>query len=218
MVKYDMNSRNYIIEEPLKSTGEAYDGQTFIYNDSTQSYSFEGKMNFLNVKENKLNLSASVIGTLDAASNICTLDAALIIDVNLKILLLRLISVDLLDILARLGGELANELNTKNLLKISNLIGDESTKKYQEDNQKEYTPLIEISELLNKFLVISGVKLNWNPDKNSWYSTSKIAISNIFGDDINTQVDGFLEIKKDDIGNDILNLFIQAAPGSWYYF
>jgi len=31
-------------------------------------------------------------------------------------------------------------------------------------------------------------------------------------------VDGFLEIKKDDIDNDILNLFIQAAPGSWYYF
>ena len=218
MVKYNMNSRNYIIEEPLKSTGEAYDGQTFIYNDSTQSYSFEGKMNFLNVKENKLKLSASVIGTLDAASSICTLDAALIIDVNLKNTVAELISVDLLDILARLGGEIANELNTRNLLKISNLIGDESTKEYQEDNQKEYTPLIEISELLNKFLVISGVKLNWNPDKNSWYSTSKIAISNIFSDDINTQVDGFLEIKKDDIGNDILNLFIQAAPGSWYYF
>ena len=100
---------------------------------------------------------------MDAASNICALDAALIIDVNLKNTVAELISVDLLDILARLGGELANELNTKNLLKISNLIGDESTKKYQEDNQKEYTPLIEISELLNKFLVISGVKLNWNP-------------------------------------------------------
>ena len=218
MVKYDLNSRNYLIEEPLKSIGDAYEGQTFIYNDSTQSYSFEGKMNFFDIKENKLNLSASVIGTLDAASSICTLDAALIIDINLKNTLANLISVDLLDILARLGGDLANELNTKNLLKISNLIGDENTKIYQSKSQKDYTPLVEISELLNKFLVISGVKMNWSPDENSWYNTSKIAISNIYREDINTQVDGFLEIKKDDIGNDILNLFIQAAPGSWYYF
>jgi hypothetical protein len=142
----------------------------------------------------------------------------LIIDINLKNTLANLISVDLLDILARLGGDLANELNTKNLLKISNLIGDENTKIYQSKSQKDYTPLVEISELLNKFLVISGVKMNWSPDENSWYNTSKIAISNIYRDDINTQVDGFLEIKKDDIDNDIFNLFIQAAPGSWYYF
>ena len=60
--------------------------------------------------------------------------------------------------------------------------------------------------------------MNWDPDENSWYNTSKISISNIYGEDINTKVDGFLEIKKDDIDNDILNLFIQAAPGSWYYF
>ena len=218
MVKYDVNSRNYLIEETLKSTGDTYEGQTFIYNDSTQYYSFEGKMNFFGIKENKLKLSASVIGTLDAASSICTLDAALIIDINLKNTLADLISIDLLDILSRLGGDLANEINTKNLLKISNLIGDENTKKYQADNQEEYTTLVGISELLNKFLVISGVKMNWDPDENSWYNTSKISISNIYGEDINTKVDGFLEIKKDDIDNDILNLFIQAAPGSWYYF
>ena len=218
MVKYDVNSRNYLIEETLKSTGDTYEGQTFIYNDSTQYYSFEGKMNFFGIKENKLKLSASVIGTLDAASSICTLDAALIIDINLKNIIADLISIDLLDILSRLGGDLANEINTKNLLKISNLIGDENTKKYQADNQEEYTTLVGISELLNKFLVISGVKMNWDPDENSWYNTSKISISNIYGEDINTKVDGFLEIKKDDIDNDILNLFIQAAPGSWYYF
>ena len=114
----------------------------------------------------------------------------MIIDINLKNTLANLISVDLLDILARLGGDLANELNTKNLLKISNLVGDENTKNYQSKSQKDYTPLVEISELLNKFLVISGVKMNWSPDENSWYNTSKIAISNIYRDDINTQVDG----------------------------
>ena len=218
MVKYNVNSKNYIIEESLKSLGEKYEGQTFIYNDSTQSYSFEGKMSFFNVKNNKLNLSASVIGSLDAKPNICTLDAALIIDIDLQKTIADLMSVDLLDILTRLGGDLANELNTNNLLKLSNLVGDEITKKYQSDSQEDYTPLVEISGLLNKFLVISGVTMNWSPDESSWYNNSKIAISNIYDEDINTQVDGFLEIKKDDVGGDILNLFIQAAPGSWYYF
>jgi len=218
MVKYDVNSKNYLIEEPLKLTGEAYEGQTFIYNDSTQTYAFEGEMNFFNIKKNKLQLSASVIGDFNAETSICTLDAALILDVKLENIIADLMALDFLDIIDRLGGDLANELNTENLLKISNLVGDENTKNYQSKSQKDYTPLVEISELLNKFLVISGVKMNWSPDEKAWYNTSKISISNIYATDINTQVDGFLEIKKDDTGGDILNLFIQAAPGSWYYF
>ena len=217
-VKYDANSKNYLIEEPLKSTGEVYEGQTFIYNDSAQSYAFEGGMNFFNSNKNKLKLSASVIGSLDAQTSICVLDAALILDIKIENTIADLMALDLLDIIDRLGGDLANDLNTKNLLKISNLVGDEVTKKYQSDSQKDYTPLVGTSELLNKLLVISGVKMNWNPDEKAWYSTSKISISNIYATDINTQVDGFLEIKKDDTGGDILNLFIQAAPGSWYYF
>ena len=217
-VKYDVNSKNYLIEEPLKSTGKAYEGQTFIYNDSAQSYAFEGEMNFFNIKKNKLKLSASVIGNFNAQTSICTLDAALILDIKLDNIIADLMALDLLDIIDRLGGDLANELNTKNLLKISNLVGDENTKKYQSNSQKDYTPLVEISELLNEFLVISGVKMNWSPDEKAWYNTSKISISNIYATDINTQVDGFLEIKKDDTSGDILNLFIQAAPGSWYYF
>ena len=85
-------------------------------------------MNFFNIKKNKLQLSASVIGNFNAETSICTLDAALILDVKLENIIADLMALDFLDIIDRLGGDLANELNTKNLMKILKNINQRAKK------------------------------------------------------------------------------------------
>ena len=60
--------------------------------------------------------------------------------------------------------------------------------------------------------------MKWNDQENAWHNTTKLSLSSILLEDINAKVDGFLEFKKDDTGGDVMNLFIEAAPGSWYYF
>ena len=59
--------------------------------------------------------------------------------------------------------------------------------------------------------------MKWDSSQKAWQNTTKRAISNIYQNDLNAKLDGFLEIKKDDSGAEVVNLFIQAAPGIWYY-
>ena len=82
---------------------------------------------------------------------------------------------------------------------------------------RTYTPLASVSRELERQLLITGVKMKWNKDQKAWHNTTKLAISNIYHNDLNAKLDGFLEIKKDDSGAEVVNLFIQAAPGIWYY-
>ena len=60
--------------------------------------------------------------------------------------------------------------------------------------------------------------MKWNPELKVWHNTTKLAFSNMLDHDLNAKLEGFLEIKKDDSGTDVVNLFIHAAPGVWYYF
>ncbi|MEM8895611.1 MAG: hypothetical protein AAGC88_13600, partial [Bacteroidota bacterium] len=64
----------------------------------------------------------------------------------------------------------------------------------------------------------SNVDMAFSKDHNAWYNTSQIGLSNIYRNDINGMVDGFMEFRKDADGGDIVNVFLQIAPASWYYF
>jgi hypothetical protein len=60
--------------------------------------------------------------------------------------------------------------------------------------------------------------MKYSKATNAWYNTSGIGISNLNRNDVNATVDGFFEIKKDQDGADLVNLFVQFSPLSWYYF
>jgi hypothetical protein len=218
LLTYQQQTKEFIIEEPLKGTGERYEGHTLIYNDSIQTYYIEGKVNFINNELNKLKIDGAAVGTGNANTSEYTLDASLVLNLDLDPTIATLMAADFLDIIDRLGGDAANNFKVATLIKLANIIGDLSAKTYESENQKDYSPLVNASLLLNQFLMISEVKMKWNNEYNAWYNDSKIGISNIYMQDINSQVDGFLEFKKDDAGGDMMNLFLQVAPGSWYYF
>ena len=59
--------------------------------------------------------------------------------------------------------------------------------------------------------------MKWSKEHSAWHNTTKLGLSHIVRDDLNAKLDGFIELKKDETGEDVLNLFIQAAPGVWYY-
>lgn len=59
----------------------------------------------------------------------------------------------------------------------------------------EYRPLGLVDPLLNSLFVLTNSKLRWSAKYKSWYNTSTLNLSNIGSDDINANVDGFLEIK-----------------------
>ncbi len=216
--RYNPKTDNYIIEDPGKSSGELYEGHTLIYNDSSQALFFEGKVNFIDPIANNIEINAAVLGEGNRETNEFNLDAFLTIDLKVQKQFLSAMASDIIDIIERLGNPVANDLSIESMLKLANIIGEEATREYETESLKDYVPLVETSDLLNKSIVISGVKMKWNDKENAWHNTTKLALSNINLEDVNAKVDGFLEIKKDDTGGDLVNLFIEAAPGSWYYF
>jgi hypothetical protein len=218
LLSYDTATANYFIETPSKTTGETYEGTSMIYTDSTGSFLFEGKANFINPTLNPISINASVLGTGNRKEGKYSLDAMISIDLKQPTLTMELMAKDMVDIIERLGNAPANDVSIETLLKLGNMIGELPTRAYEKGSMKDYMPLTAASPLLNKSVMISGVKMQWSDVENAWYNTTKLGISNIGLDDINAKVDGFLEFKKDETGGDVMNLFIQAAPGSWYYF
>jgi hypothetical protein len=103
------------------------------------------------------------------------------------------------------------------LYKLAGMIGEKSTRTYENLSLEEYTPLISISPKLNRSICLSSAKLYYSPENKSWYNLGKIGISNIGNTDVNVLADGFMEIKKSESG-DIINLFFQLSPSVWYYF
>ncbi|MEM6831831.1 MAG: hypothetical protein AAF551_15070, partial [Bacteroidota bacterium] len=109
------------------------------------------------------------------------------------------------------------DISIEMMYKLANIIGDEDTKDYEVSSLKDYVSLVSVSKELEKSMVISGTKMNWSEDQRAWYNSTKLGLSNIMKDDLNAKLDGFIEIRKDETGADILSLFLQAAPGVWYY-
>ncbi|MAE82492.1 MAG: hypothetical protein CMB80_07150 [Flammeovirgaceae bacterium] len=216
-LEYDTTSLSYRIEKPSKTFGESYDGHTFIYDDNTKNIIFEGPVTFFSEFTKDVTITSSVMGTGNLESNEYTIDAFLGINFKNSDSYMKLMASDLTDIVERLGPPLANDISLPLLYKLANLTSDKLARAYETESLKDYKPLLTVSENLLKSLVISGVKMNWSQPNRSWYNTTKLAISNIGATDINAKLDGFIEIKKDNSNNDVLNMFITPAPGTWYY-
>ena len=215
---YDDSTKNYVIETPSKTDGSSFGGHTMIYNEQSQNVIFEGPIDFISAGNTQLNIRSSILGVGNRESGEVSGDCMLSINLSdaPNTAMVEMAS-DLTDIIQRIGPPLANKIEVGLLNKLANTTYEKVAQEYEQKSLKEYVPLVEVDRELEKTIFISGVKMKWDQSLHAWHNTSRIGVSHITRDDINAKLDGFLEIKKDETGADIFNLFIQAAPGIWYY-
>src|SRR5690606_7599783 len=101
--------------------------------------------------------------------------------------------------------------------KIADIIGERMVKDYEQRSLQGYVSLSSLSPLA-KPLVFSNVNMRWSPTQNAFFSEGPIGLSNIGTNDINGCFEGFMEVKRDESGGGIFNVFFKASPDSWYYF
>ncbi len=70
---------------------------------------------------------------------------------------------------------------------------------------------------LEKTIVLTDIKLEWNDSSSSYLSVGPIGIGNIFKWQINKYVKGHIELIKKR-GGDILNIYLKPNEESWYFF
>ncbi|MEO9482783.1 MAG: hypothetical protein ABJG47_05030 [Ekhidna sp.] len=215
---YTDSTQMYRIENLDKTSGISYQGHTMLYIDSTKSVVFEGKAQFINPINTQIKMDASILGVGNRESNEYTADAMIALDFpDAPSGSFDIMASDLIEIIERIGPAPANDISLEMLYKLANLTSDATAKQYEQSSLKDYTSLASVSRDLERQLLITGVKMKWDQDQKAWHNTTKLGISNIYQNDLNAKLDGFLEVKKDESGAEVVNLFIQAAPGIWYY-
>lgn len=102
--------------------------------------------------------------------------------------------------------------------KMSIFLNPKEAEDYKTQYYKGHVPLFKQSPKFYSSLMISDLKLKWNPVFNSYYSTAPIGIANIGETDINATIPGYFELIKNPRGGDEFYLFLEVSPENWYYF
>ena len=216
ILSYNLDGDFYKIEEPAKADGSSYAGSTFIYSESTNSVIFEGPVNFIkNSPDFAVKASAKGLGRLD--SSYFKMSTILTVDFKANPMMTDAMVKDMVDIIERLGAPQVHDLQGDLVYLLANLTSDATAKAYENNSLKNYVPLVSTSPELAKSLVLSEVNLQWSAKEKAWYNDGKIGISNVAMNDINAESDGFVEIKRDPLG-DIVNIFIMFSEATWYHF
>jgi hypothetical protein len=215
-LSFSEKTGNYKVETPEKTAG-AYQGYTMLYNDQNSNLLIEGPATFLKPTTTDITIKAAVSGTGNKKTEEFNLDCFLAMNYEVVDAIVDEMANDIVGAVDRMGANPANDPTDEMLYKLANIIGNAPAIKYREDLLNGYKSLFNASKELEMSLVISGVKMKWNPQFKAWHNTTKLGLSHIGRSDINAKMDGFLEIRRDESNEDVMNLFIQASPETWYY-
>ena len=217
LLSYNEEKEEYSIRDPRRNEEGTLAGKVFSFNENTQTISFEGPVNLLPEPEKGMALTTSAVGSGNLDSNTFVMDAFMVMDTDIPAQALEIMGKDLNRALKNAGAKAANNDRTRLLYKLAEIIGDDLAKEYDKSSASEYTPLFSMAPQLEKTLVLSDIAFAWSDEQKAWYSTSPLGISNVGEQDVNARATGYLEIKPTEAGS-VVNMFIQAAADSWYYF
>jgi hypothetical protein len=214
---FNEETNEFMIEEAAKAAGESFEGKVFAYNEDTDDIRFEGPLFFFSPNKGA-SIVASGLGRGNIKTNQYHINSLLSIDFDIPSQAYQQMAADILEIVEYEGVPEGLGDPTELLYKLGDIIGDRTTKAYEEASKQEYIPLGGLAKEVAKPLVFADVNLKWSDAYRAFYNEGKLGMSNILSSDINGSFDGFLEIKKDEAGGTVMNLFIKASSESWYYF
>lgn len=217
MLSYNALHNEYRIEEMSKAAGKSYVGRIFAYNEGTGEVRFEGPLSFMPNRKNSLQLSAAGLGKGSFQSSEFDMNTLMVIDYRLPVKAEEAMGTTIAEAVKRLGLPQAHTERSRFVYKLAEIVGEAPVKAWEEKSLQTYIPVVNINSGLAKNLVMTDLNLKWSAEKKAWYSMGRIGLSNVGTHDINALVDGFVEIRKSAEVGDIINVFLQIAPGVWYY-
>jgi len=216
LLTYNAAKNQFVIESEGRKTGTSYAGKYFAYNEKEQKLEFEGPFKFMSSrKEADFNSAGSGSGDLLSQEFIFNLMMA--IEFDLPNGFTPVIGNDMIEVVQRLGLPESTKDLERLLPKVAEIAGNSAAKRYEENIFNEYIPLHSLSSDLTKTLLLNNIDMKWSDEEQAWYSVGKIGLSNTGAQDINANIDGFVEIQKLEMGSAI-KLFLQVSPSCWYFF
>lgn len=213
-MNYDEDSKAFKVAPPAGPDGLVDEANTLTFDDQTGIASFSGPMKLVpsdwlqstaianvQVDSSKFSFNSMLLMRLSALEPVLPQLAAKVIETNLE------------EQNSTAADDDAEQLNRK----LSALIGSKAVDAYVKLSAAGYKPLYDASPVLDAPIVLSNVNMHWSPVHNAYFSQGAIGVSNFGKNNINAQMDGVLEIRRSDAGDEF-SLYIQASPDIWYYF
>jgi len=216
MLHYDTATREFKIEDMEKAAGNKLSGKLFAYNDETEQVRFEGAINlFKGTKD--FNVTASALGQGNMQNSDIKMNSFIMIDSNVPIQAFDIMAKQIQDVIKNEGAEEGLGDQTELLYKIGDFLGEKVVKDFEQRSLQGYVSLSTLGPL-SKPLVFSNVNLKWSSKHKAFYSEGPLGMSHSGRNDINGAFEGFMEIKKNEDGSPVFNVFFKASPEAWYYF
>jgi hypothetical protein len=214
---YDVETKEYKVEDLEKAAGNKLTGKVFSYNDEIAQVKFEGPVQFFKPTRD-FDIIASVIGKGNMETNDISMNSLVMMNTPAVLsTAFDIMAADLANVVKNESVEEGMGDPTELLYKLADLVGEQIAQDYDKRSSQGYVPLATIPQTA-KPLTFANVDLKWSQAAKAFYSEGQLGLSNINRTDINGAFEGFMEIKKNEDGGPVFNLFLKASPESWYYF
>jgi hypothetical protein len=213
---YDVESKEYKIEDLEKAAGNKLTGKVFAYNDETAGIRFEGPVQFFNPTRD-FEIIGSAIGQGNMETNDIRMNALVMMNTTAVSTAFDIMATDLVNVIKSEGADEGMGDPTELLYKIADIVGERVAQDYDARSNQGYVSLATIPQTARP-LTFANVNLKWSHPLKAFYSEGTLGLSNINRTDINAAFEGFMEIKKNEDGGAVFNVFFKASPDSWYYF
>ena len=210
---YDKTTSEYIITNKEKFIEHSLPGNYLSLNTTNCKVYGEGKMN-LGADLGQVKVNSFGIATHSTINDSATFELMGTIDFFFDKGAFKKMFKDAEALLSVLTPvDFGNKVFTKG---IAELVGKEKSDKVMSDLNL-YGTIKKFPDALEKSFVITNTELKYDKPSKSFVSVGKIGLGAINKNEFYRQVPGNIQIKKQK-GGDILNLYFEFDPNTWYFF
>ncbi len=221
LMGYDEKTKLFKIVPETKTVNELIDEEsTFSFNDLKGTMSYQGKLNLLyeRAKEGEEIFLSSGAAQISLDSSNYRFNALMAMNFPASSSIISKIAEGIVQSnLEEQHSDPAEPDWDRLSTKLSPLIGKKQAESYVNRAAANYKPLSDASPKMAATIVLSTVNLRWSPTQNAFYSVGKLGVANLGNTDINAQMEGMLEIRKNQRGDEV-SLYIESSPEVWYFF
>lgn len=199
-------------DEKIKS----YEASRYIYDDVKKTLNLEGNFNFFNPAN---YIQAAGFAEMRVDSGKYKFDQMLVLNFPMPAEVLKAMADKIVKTnLDSRDNASADEPEDKEQLmsKLANILGGKTIETFERRLKNEHVPLHTFNAKLNTTMVISKANLRYSEQASAFYSVGKLSIASIGATDINSEVEGMVEIKKTAEGDEFY-LYLEPSTDVWYF-
>jgi hypothetical protein len=209
-LSFNDKTKDYIAIHKNRAIGVSMKGDKIVYNFGEKRFDFEGSLDLVKLDENeKFRLMTGAVGKIPLGTSKISMDVMIYLNFIAEASTHRALHRSFED--SKYSSDPSvTDFNTLKI-KLGQLLEDNQFKKIEEDSTKSF------AKFLGDGIVFSEVKMKWSNEGNAFISEGDLGLYSIFGEDIDTKTEGYIEVPKKENEN-TANIYFVNNSGSWFFF